>query len=49
MFQKKSRSKISRSKAEEIYSLAANVLTVPELDTVIAIEIKTLILVRLEI
>ncbi len=41
--QKKSRSKISRSKAEEIYSHADNVLTVPEFDSVIAIEIKTLI------
>jgi len=41
--QKKSRSKISRSKAEEIYSHAGNVLTVTELDSVIAIEIKTLI------
>jgi transposase len=40
---KKSRSKISLSKAEEIYSHADNVLTVTELESVIAIEIKTLI------
>lgn len=43
LVQKKSRSKISRSKAEEIYSHAGNILTIPELDSVIAIEIKTLI------
>jgi transposase len=43
LVKKKSRSKISRSKAEEIYVNAGNVLTIPELDSVIAIEIKTLI------
>jgi len=43
LVKKKSRSKISRSKAEEIYANAGNVLTIPELDSVIAIEIKTLI------
>jgi len=43
LVKKKSRSKISRSKAEEIYAHAGNILTIPELDTVIAIEIKTLI------
>ncbi len=31
------------SKAEEIYANAGNILTIPELDSVIAIEIKTLI------
>ena len=43
LVQKKSRSKISRSKAEELYTHAGDVLTIPELDSVIAIEIKTLI------
>jgi transposase len=43
LVKKKSRSKISRSKAEEIYAHAGDILTIPELDTVIAIEIKTLI------
>jgi transposase len=43
LVKKKSRSKISRSKAEEIYAHAGNILTIPELDAVIAIEIKTLI------
>ncbi len=43
LVQKKSRSKISRLKAEELYSHAGNILTIPELDSVIAIEIKTLI------
>src|SRR5574337_615420 len=43
LVQKKSRSKISRSKAEELYNHAGNILTIPELDSVIAIEIKTLI------
>ncbi len=43
LVQKKSRSKISRSKAEEIYAHAGNILTIPELDSVIALEIKTLI------
>ncbi len=40
---KTSRSKISRSQAEQIYTHAGNVLTIPELDSVITIEIKTLI------
>ena len=43
LVKKKSRSKISRSTAEEIYAHAGNTLTVPELDEVISIEIKTLI------
>ncbi len=43
LVQKKSRSKISRLKAEELYNHAGNILTIPELDSVIAIEIKTLI------
>jgi transposase len=43
LVQKRSRSKISRSKAEELYFHAGNILTIPELDSVIAIEIKTLI------
>lgn len=43
LVQKRSRSKISRSKAEELFAHAGNILTVPELDSVIAIEIKTLI------
>ena len=43
LVQKKSRSKISRSKAEELYTHAGSILTIPELDMVIAIEIKTLI------
>jgi len=44
LVKKTSRSKISRSKAEEIYTHAGNILTVPELDSVITIEIKTLII-----
>jgi len=40
---KSSRSKISRIQAEEIYAHAGNVLTIPELDSVITFEIKTLI------
>jgi transposase len=43
LVKKKSRSKISLLKAEEIYAHAGNTLTVPELDAVISIEIKTLI------
>jgi len=39
----KSRSKISRIKAEEIYAHAGNILTIPELDSIISVEIKTLI------
>src|SRR5574341_117348 len=40
---KTSRSKISRMKAKEIYDHAGNILTIPELDSIITIEIKTLI------
>jgi len=40
---KTSRSKISRAKAKEIYDHAGNILTIPELDSIITIEIKTLI------
>jgi len=40
---KRSRSKISRIKAEEIYAHAGNVLTIPELDSVVTFEIRTLI------
>ncbi len=40
---KASRSKISRTKAEEIYANAGNVLTIPEIEPIISIEIKTLI------
>ena len=40
---KTSRSRISRIQAEEIYAHAGNVLTIPELDSVITFEIKTLI------
>ena len=43
LVKKKSRSKISLSTAKEIYAHAGNTLTVPELDAVISIEIKTLI------
>jgi len=39
----KSRSKISRTAAEEIYNHAGNILTIPELDSIISVEIKTLI------
>ena len=39
----KSRSKISRKTAEEIYNHAGNILTIPELDSIISVEIKTLI------
>ncbi|MFU8766389.1 MAG: N-6 DNA methylase [Candidatus Methanoperedens sp.] len=41
LVKKKSRSKISRSTAEEIYAHAGNTLTVPELEAVISIEIKS--------
>ncbi len=44
LVKKTSRSKISRTQAEEIYAHAGNVLTIPELDSVITIEIKTLIM-----
>jgi len=40
---KMSRSKISHQKAEEIYNHAGNILTIPELDSVITVEIKILI------
>jgi transposase len=40
---KKSRSKISRTTSEELYNHAGNVLTIPELDSIISVEIKTLI------
>jgi transposase len=40
---KASRSKISRTKAEEIYTNAGNILTIPEIEPIISIEIKTLI------
>lgn len=43
LVKKMSRSKISRIQAEEIYAHAGNVLTIPELDSVITFEIKTLI------
>ena len=43
LVKKTSRSKISRIKAEEIYTHAGNVLTIPELDSVFTFEIKTLI------
>jgi transposase len=43
LIKKTSRSKISRKKAEEIYTHAGNILTIPELDLIITIEIKTLI------
>ncbi len=40
---KASRSKISRTKAEEIYANAGNILTIPEIEPIVSIEIKTLI------
>lgn len=43
LVKKMSQSKISRIQAEEIYAHAGNVLTIPELDSVITFEIKTLI------
>jgi len=43
LVKKASRSKISHQKAEEIYNHAGNILTIPELDSIITIEIKTLI------
>ena len=43
LVKKTSRSKISRMKAEEIYAHAGNILTIPELDSIISVEIKTLI------
>jgi transposase len=38
-----SRSQMTRERAEEIYNHAQNTLTMPELDSVVSIEIKTLI------
>jgi transposase len=43
LVQKASRSQISRDKAQEIYAHAGNILTIPELESIISIEIKTLI------
>jgi len=43
LVKKASRSKISRTKAEEIYAHAGNILTIPEIESIITIEIKTLI------
>jgi len=43
LVKKTSRSKISRTKAEKIYTHAGNILTIPELDSIVTIEIKTLI------
>src|SRR5574341_94775 len=40
---KASRSKVSRTKAEEIYANAENILTIPEIEQIVSIEIKTLI------
>lgn len=40
---KASRSKVSRTRAEEIYASAGNVLTIPEIEPIVSIEIKTLI------
>jgi transposase len=38
-----SRSQITRERAEEIYNHAGNTLTTPEIDSIVSIEIKTLI------
>ena len=38
-----SRSQITRERAEEIYNHAGNTLTVPEIDSIVSIEIQTLI------
>ena len=43
LVKKKSHSKISRTRAEKIYTHAGNILTIPELDSIISVEIKTLI------
>ena|SRR5665811_110962 len=43
LVKKASRSKISEKKAEEIYAHAGNILTIPEVDAIITIEIKILI------
>ncbi len=44
LVRKTSRSKISRTKAEEIYSNAGNILIIPEIEPIVSIEIKTLIM-----
>ena len=44
LVRKTSRSKISRTKAEEIYANAGNILTIPEIEPIVSIEIKTLII-----
>jgi transposase len=43
LVKKASRSKIFRQKAEEIYVHAGNIFTIPELDSIMTMEIKTLI------
>ncbi len=43
LIQKVSRSQITRDKALEIYTHARNILVIPELESIIGIEIKTLI------
>jgi len=43
MIKRESRSQITKSQAEEIYKHAGNTLTVPEIDSVVSIEIKGLI------
>lgn len=43
MIKRVSRSQITKSQAEEIYKHAGNTLTVPEIDSVVSIEIKGLI------
>src|SRR3989304_8329607 len=43
LVKKKSRSKISRTTSEELYNHAWISLTIPELDSIISVEIKTLI------
>jgi len=43
LVRKTSRSRISRTKAEEIYANAGNILIIPEIEPIVSIEIKTLI------
>jgi transposase len=43
LVKKVSRSKLSLITAEEIYAHAGNILTIPEIDSIISVEIKTLI------
>jgi transposase len=43
LVKKASRSKIPPTTAEEIYNHAGNILTIPEIDSIISVEIKTLI------